>query len=132
MTEKPEKIDPHFVQLALSLQVGAMQQMGKIASPISGKIERDLAMAKHSIDTLIMLSNKTAGNLAKEEKELIDRLLYELRLNYVDEVKKDETSRAQKKAEKKSEEPTPDETAAEDPGFEQQEPRPDSAENGNL
>lgn len=80
--------DPAFAQLVLSLQAAAMQQMGKIMSPITGTVERDLLMAKHSIDLLEMLSNKTAGNLTPDEKRLLDHVLYELRMNYVDETAK--------------------------------------------
>jgi hypothetical protein len=88
MNDFKSDIDGHFFQLVLSLQVAAMQQMGKIASPISGKIERNLDQAKASIDMLAMLAEKTAGNLSKDEKDLIDRVLYEARLNYIDESKK--------------------------------------------
>ena len=68
-----------------------MQQMGKTVSGLTGEIERNLGMAKNSIDMLSMLEEKTAGNLNEEEKKLIDHYLYELRMNYVDEAKKGET-----------------------------------------
>ena len=88
MDQFGEKLDPYFFQLVISLQGGAMQQMGKIASPMTGKIERNLDMAKSSIDMLGMVKEKTEGNLTDEEKQLIEHALYELRLNYVDELKK--------------------------------------------
>jgi len=88
MEDTHNKIDANFFQLVLSLQMAAMQQMGKITSPISGKVERNLMQAKASIDMLNMLSEKTKNNLTKEEKDLLDRILYELRMNYVDESKK--------------------------------------------
>ena len=90
MTDQKENIDPHFFQLVFSLQAGAMQQMGKIASPVSGKVERDLQMAKNSIELIAMLETKMKGNLSKDENEFMSHVLYELRLNYVDEVKKGE------------------------------------------
>jgi len=71
-------------------QAGAWQHLGKVASPISGKVERDLRMAQHSIDLLAMLESKTKGNLNPEETHLLQHVLYELRLNYVDERKKGE------------------------------------------
>jgi len=80
--------DIMFSQLVISLQMGAMQQMGKIASPITGKIERDLQMAKASIDMLSMLEAKTKGNLSDEESMFLRHVLYELRMNFVDESNK--------------------------------------------
>ncbi len=88
MDQFSEMLDPYFFQLVLSLQGGAMQQMGKIASPLTGKIECNLDMAKSSIDMLAMVKEKTGGNLTEEEKQLIEHALYELRMNYVDELKK--------------------------------------------
>lgn len=74
--------------MILSLQMGAMQQMGKFASPMTGKIERDMVMAKASIDMLAMLEKKSKGNLTEDEDKLIGHALYELRINFVDESKK--------------------------------------------
>ncbi len=93
MDEHTHEIDPHFLQIVISLQAGAMQQMGKIASPFTGKVERNLEMARLTIDTLSMLETKTKGNLSPDEAKLIGHVLYELRLNYVDEVKKEETGK---------------------------------------
>lgn len=92
MAESTNEPDPLFAQLVLSLQMGAWQQMGKIASPITGKVERDLAMAKMSIDLLAMIQKKTEGNLNPDEKQMIDHVLYELRMNYVDESSRTEES----------------------------------------
>ncbi len=88
MAENDKKNDIMFSHLVISLQMGAMQQMGKVASPITGKIERDIEMAKASIDMLSMLEVKTKGNLSEEESKLLGHVLYELRMNYVDESKK--------------------------------------------
>lgn len=113
MDDSDKKIDANFFQLVVSLQVAAMQQMGKIASPITGKVERNLQQAQASIDMLAMLSEKTANNLTAEEKNLIDGVVYELRMNFVDESRKpDEKPEAKKKeepAESKSESETPEE-----------------------
>ena len=88
MNETPDKYDIQFYQLVLSLQAAAMQQMGKMASPLSGEVERDLNQARVSIDMLTMIQRKTEGNLSEDEKKLIDHVVYELRLNFVDESKK--------------------------------------------
>jgi hypothetical protein len=109
MADSYEKIDPYFFQLVVSLQAGAVQQMGKIASPITGKVERNLDMAKNSIDLIGMLQTKTAGNLTQDEKKFIDHVLYELRLNYVDEAKKDEAKKAEAKSAESDEKTAPSE-----------------------
>jgi DNA replication initiation complex subunit (GINS family) len=93
-------MNPQFAQLVLSLQMGAMQQMGKLASPLTGKVERDLMLAQASIDMLSMLQEKMKGNLTSEEEKFIGRVLYELRMNYVDEANKPkEPERAEKEGE---------------------------------
>jgi hypothetical protein len=43
----------------------------------------DLAMAKHTLDILAMLQEKTRGNLSKDEQDLLESLLYDLRLRFV-------------------------------------------------
>ena len=91
-----------FMQVVMMFQGAAMQQMGKIVSPISGKVERDLDQAKMSIDILGMLQEKTKGNLNEHEKKFLDHILFELRINYVDEVNK-----AAKEKEKEEEEEAP-------------------------
>jgi hypothetical protein len=77
-----------FTQLLLSFQAAAWQQMGKVPSVITGKIERNLEMAKHSIDMLGMLEEKTKGNLSENEQKYLQHTLFELRMNYLEENKK--------------------------------------------
>jgi len=77
-----------FTQLVLSFQAAAWQQLGKVPSMVSGKIDRNLEMAKHSIDMLGMLEAKSKGNLSEAENKYLQHALYELRLNYLDELKK--------------------------------------------
>jgi hypothetical protein len=91
MSGEEGKLNPMFLQLALSLQSAAWYQMGKTVSPISGKIERDLDQAKASIDMLVMLKEKTAGNLSDEEKKILENIVYTLQMNYVDERNKGES-----------------------------------------
>jgi hypothetical protein len=95
MAEQPKDYDIHFVQMVMSLHAAAMQQMGKTMSPLSGKLERDLGMAKQTIDMLDMLKRKTIGNLSDEEQSLVDRLLYEARMNFIDESKKGDSETAE-------------------------------------
>ncbi len=80
-------MNPHFIGLVLSLEASAMQSLGKIANGPDGKVERDLRQAQVTIDMLGMLEKKTAGNLTTEESALLKRALYQLRMNYLDELK---------------------------------------------
>jgi hypothetical protein len=88
VVEKPEQQDALFVNLVLIFQNAAMQQMGKIANPMTGKIERSLEQARFSIDMIDMLRSKTRGNLSSDLERLLDTTLTNLRMNYVDEVNK--------------------------------------------
>ena len=91
-TENPEsnysKEELYFAQLILSFQAAAYQQMGKVVNPLTGKVERNLEMARHSIDMLAMVQEKTKGNLTESELGFITHVLTELRMNYVEEVNK--------------------------------------------
>ena len=77
-----------FLQLVLGLQQAAMIGLGKLMSPMSGKIERNLESAKNTIDTLAAMESRTRGNLEPDEQRVLTQVLTELRMNYVDEVKK--------------------------------------------
>jgi len=77
-----------FVQLLLTFQTAAYHQMGKIASPLTGKVERNLEQAQNSIDILGMIQEKTRGSLSESEQKMIDNILYELRMNFLEEQKK--------------------------------------------
>ena len=88
--EPKEKHQILFMHLVLSLHSATMQQLGKVKSPLTDKIDRDLSGAQGSIEMLEMLKEKTRGNLAEEETRFVDQVLQELRLNYVDEAAKPE------------------------------------------
>lgn len=66
-----------------------MVALGKLKNPATGNIERDLEQARQSIDMLEMLRSKTEGRLSDSERRMLDGALTELRLNYIDELKKD-------------------------------------------
>jgi regulatory protein YycI of two-component signal transduction system YycFG len=91
MTSK-EKEQFLLIQLILMFQTAALQQMGKLKNPVSDKIEQDLNQAQISIDMLEMLHTKMKGNLSDEEERTFTGVLQELRLNYVDEVAKAQSS----------------------------------------
>ena len=88
MTDKTDDLDVMYYQLVLSIQASTMQHLGKVMSPMTGKVERNLDAARYSIDMLDMLQRKTAGNLTSEEQKLLDHVLHQLRLNYLDEAGK--------------------------------------------
>ena len=74
---------PSLELLATSLGMQAMVALGLIANPATGKMEVHLEQAKHLIDTLQMLLDKTQGNRTADETDTLDRLLHELRLGYL-------------------------------------------------
>jgi len=88
-----------FAQLVFTFQNAAMQHLGKLKNPLADRVERDLDQARHVIDILGMLEEKTRGNLTPQEKQLLDHALFELRMNYVDEVKKPQEETGEKKEE---------------------------------
>jgi hypothetical protein len=67
-------------------QMAAMQQMGKLVNPVTNEVEKDLSQAKASIDMIEMLKRRTEGNLSTSETEFLDKVLFELHMNYVDEA----------------------------------------------
>ena len=78
----------NFSSFVLSISSSVLLHFGDIADPVSGKKERNLPMAKQTIDILAILKDKTKGNLTKDEEQLLDHLLHDLRLKYVQECKK--------------------------------------------
>ena len=88
MTEdKTTPSETLFLHTISMFQVAAMQHLGKLMDPLSGKVQRDLDQAKISIDILDVLSEKTKGNLTKAEDEFLSKVLFELHMNYVHELK---------------------------------------------
>ena len=82
--EKPLPPPPATLEvLVTSLATQAMMALGFMPNPVSGKTEVQADSAKHFIDTLGMLEEKTQGNRTPEESKLIEHLLHELRLGYV-------------------------------------------------
>lgn len=69
--------------LLTTLATQALVALGQIPHTESGQPEVHLDEAKHFIDNLEMLEVKTAGNRTPEETQLLDNLLHELRLGYV-------------------------------------------------
>ena len=71
-----------FSTFILSLYSSALVQLGEMADPSTGVMVKDLNMAKQTVDMVIMLEEKTRGNLDKDEANLMASLLHELRMAY--------------------------------------------------
>ena len=77
-----KKHDQLFIQLLYLMHHTAMQDLGKIANPVTGEVKRDLEKAQQAVDMLEMLEEKTKGNLSEELEKTQTMMLSELRLNY--------------------------------------------------
>jgi hypothetical protein len=88
-SESPPLPDITFSSFIISLSSSALFHFGEIPDPITNKKLRNLPLAKQTIDILGILKMKTAGNLSKEESQLLENLLYDLRMRYVAEIKED-------------------------------------------
>jgi len=73
----------NFLTLVSSLMTQVLFALGALQDPRGGRRPADPALAKHHVDTLAMLEEKTRGNLTDEEKEALDGALYEARMAYV-------------------------------------------------
>ena len=69
-------------------RIQAWISLGKVAHPVTGKLERDLSAARQMIDLLAELETRTEGNRSTHETRLLRSTLTELRLNYMEEMKK--------------------------------------------
>jgi hypothetical protein len=78
----------NFSTFVISLSTQALMHLGEIANPLSGNEERDVSLAKQMIDIVGMLQEKTRGNLTGGEAKLIEDILFDLRMKYVEAVKK--------------------------------------------
>jgi hypothetical protein len=76
-----------FSTLILSLSSSAIVHIGDYVDPQSGKTEKNLPLAKQTIDMLGMLQEKTRGNLTQDESQLLENILYNLRMRYVEAAK---------------------------------------------
>jgi len=82
--EKDEKYLPEvdFASFVLMMSSSAWVSLGKIQDPVSGEVKKDLKGAQYSIDVLIMLREKTRGNLVEEEEKLLNGIISDLQANY--------------------------------------------------
>ncbi|MFO7718358.1 MAG: DUF1844 domain-containing protein, partial [Desulfohalobium sp.] len=67
----------------MSLSSSVLAHLGEVPDPESGQKTINLDMARHTINLLSMLEEKTAGNLTSEEERQLRDILFELRMKYV-------------------------------------------------
>lgn len=73
-----------FATFVLSLSHSALLHLGDAPDPVSGTVSVNLPMARQTIDLLALLEKKTRGNLSGEEERLLEQVLYDLRMRYVE------------------------------------------------
>lgn len=78
-----------FAQLVMQFQSAALIQLGYIANPQSNKVEKNLQQAKYFIDMLVMIQEKTKGNLSEEESKLISSTVSNLQMNFINAGKEE-------------------------------------------
>jgi len=81
--ETPPRPPIDFPSYILSYYTQGCVLLGEVPNPYTNKKEEDLEAAKHTVDILSMLEQKTKGNLSKEEQQLIESVLYELRMKFM-------------------------------------------------
>jgi hypothetical protein len=86
--EQLKKEDQLFIHLVNTFVQSAWISLGKVKSPVTDKLERNLEQATYYIDLLGMLQTKMKGNLSEWEEQYIIHSLSELKLNFIDEQKK--------------------------------------------
>ena len=82
---EPFQID--FSTFIMSLTSSAFYHLGDMPDPSTGKKEVNLPAVQQTIDMLIMLREKTKGNLKEDEEKLVEQLIYELQVKYVAKTK---------------------------------------------
>jgi hypothetical protein len=83
-----EDDSPGFETLVSYLSTTAMFQLGLIPGPSGEHIPADMPNAKRTVDLLEVLREKTQGNLTANESRLLDNVLYELRMSFVEMQKR--------------------------------------------
>jgi hypothetical protein len=87
-TPNPSRQAALFLQLVLGLQQSGMIALGKLMNPITRTLETNLEMARDTIETLAAIESRTRGQLEPDEQRVLQQVMTDLRLNYVDAVKK--------------------------------------------
>ena len=81
--EAPPRPPIDFPSYLLSYYTQGLVLLGEVPNPYTNKKEEDVEAARHTIDILSMLEQKTKGNLSSEEQQLLESVLYELRMKFM-------------------------------------------------
>ena len=79
----PSDTERSLEGLFMMLGSSAMVALGSAPDPVSGEVRRDPAIAADAIDLLVLLREKTEGNLSPAESQLLGELIYDLQIRYV-------------------------------------------------
>jgi hypothetical protein len=85
-TEASPPPEINFASFIFSLSTTAMYHFGDFPDPVTKESQRNLPAAKQTIDILSILKTKTEGNLDEQEKQMLDGMLYELRMRFIKEM----------------------------------------------
>jgi len=80
----PEVTFPAFI---MSLNTSVLFHLGELADPMTGETAVDFDLARNAIDTLVMLQQKTKGNLGHDEEELLKSIVYDCKMRFVKAVR---------------------------------------------
>lgn len=98
LSETPETADAseeagvpeaNFTGYITSLAFQTMVFLGEVPNPVTNETEKNLSQAKFLIDTLLMMREKTKGNLSTQEDEMLNAFIYELQMRFVDILQKE-------------------------------------------
>jgi hypothetical protein len=86
--EETESIEVTLSAFVVGLSTQALIALGEIEDPADGERQSDLRAGQQLIDIIAMLQNKTRGNLDADEARLLEAILFELRMKYVELARK--------------------------------------------
>ena len=92
MTDESYTEKQLFDMLISQSVYGVWIALGKMKNPVTDKTEVDLRSASLQIDMLEMINSRMEASLDENEKQYIDKVLSELKMNFVEEKKKEENS----------------------------------------
>ena len=72
-----------FSAFIMSMNTSVLFHLGELADPETGQRGTNVELARHAIDTLVVLEQKTEGNLTEEEAELLKNILYDVKMRFV-------------------------------------------------
>lgn len=86
MNENMQLPEVTFSTFILSLASSTLMHLGEVPNPDTGKTEKNILLAKHSVDLLNMLEDKFTNGLTDDEKKLLRDVLYEVKIKYVQQA----------------------------------------------